>query len=543
MTKRTSPAGAAPPMRRWCGFGSGRCRTAIYWPLAVLLGAALGSSARAQTHTDCAALAQLDLARPGSRITHTIAVAAGPIQGQGAGSAAVRLPAHCLVEGVLEKRTGAGGVEYGIRFAIALPARWNGRFLFQGGGGLNGSVRPPIGAQAAGDRPALARGFAVVSTDSGHSGAVFDSSFFADQQAALNFLYQAIGKVTAVAKRIIAAYYRRGPDHSYFVGCSTGGREAMIASQRYPGDFDGIVAGDPAMRTGYSNLGLRAVSVALNGIARKDAAGHPIAGSGLSASDKTLIVDAVRKACDAKDGLADGMIFNTRACRFAPAKLQCKGDKTAECLAPRQVAAVEKAFAGPKDASGRQVYPGYPYDTGIAASGPGVIPGVLNAAPSPVDPPIPPTTQDVDAEARAAATEISSLGYTYAWTNLSTFASRGGKLLFYHGVSDPWFSVEDTIHYYRKLAADGGGMRRVGSWSRLFLVPGMGHCRSGEATLDRFDLLGAVVDWVERGEAPISVTATGPAFPGRSRPLCPYPSYARYLGYGDPNDAASFACR
>lgn len=509
--------------------------------VAALLCAVASPLAFGQAAQNCAALAKLQLSGARLQITQATRVALAPLTSP-AGKT-VQLPAHCLVRGVLEKRLGAGGVQYGIGFALALPVRWNGRFLFQGGGGLNGTVRPPVGAQAAGDRPALARGFAVVSTDSGHTGAVFDSSFFADQQAALNFLYRAIGKVTSAAKAIIADYYGKGPRYSYFVGCSTGGREAMIASQRYPTDFDGIVAGDPAMRTGYSNLGMRAVSVALNGIAHKDAAGHPIAGSGLSPSDKALIVDAVRKRCDGEDGLADGMIFNTRACHFDPASLRCKGAKNARCLAAKQVVAVEKAFAGPKDASGRQVYPGYLYDTGIAARGRGVISGVLNAAPSPVDPPIPPLTQDVDAEARAAATEISSLGYTYAWTNLSTFSARGGKLLFYHGVSDPWFSVLDTIHYYQRLAARNGGLKRVQSWSRLFLVPGMGHCRSGPATLDHFDMLSAVVDWVERGAAPKSVTATGRDFPGRSRPLCPYPSYARYTGKGDPEVASSFECR
>ena len=511
--------------------------------MAALLCAAASPFAFAQTDQDCAALAKLQLPRARLQVTDATMVARAPLSGPSAGRKAVQLPAHCLVQGELEKRVGAGGAQYGIGFSLALPERWNGRFLFQGGGGLNGTVRPPVGAQAAGDTPALARGFAVVSTDSGHKGTVFDPSFFADQQAALNFLYRAIGKVTAAAKAIIADYYGKRPRYSYFVGCSTGGREAMIASQRYPTEFDGIVAGDPAMRTGYSNLGMRAVSVALNGIAHKDAKGHPIAGTGLSPSDKALVVDAVRKSCDGEDGLEDGMIFNTRACHFDPASLRCKGAKTPGCLAAKQVVAVEKAFAGPKDASGRLVYPGYPYDTGIAASGPDVIPGVLNAAPSPVDPPIPPVTQDVDAEARAAATEISSLGYTYAWTNLSTFSGRGGKLLFYHGVSDPWFSVLDTIDYYRRLAARNGGLRRVQSWSRLFVVPGMGHCRSGPATLDHFDMLSAVVDWVERGTAPKSVTATGQDFPGRSRPLCPYPSYARYTGKGDPEVASSFVCR
>ncbi|HLB31277.1 MAG TPA: DUF6351 family protein, partial [Gammaproteobacteria bacterium] len=154
------------------------------------------------------------------------------------------LPAHCLVEGTLDKRTGVGGVAYAIGFAIAMPDEWNGRFLFQGGGGLNGNVARPLGQAASGDSPALARGFAVVTTDSGHqSQAVFDAAFFADQEAALNFFYQAIGKVTAAAKEIVAAYYGRKAGYSYYMGCSTGGREAMIMSQRYPGYFDGVVAG------------------------------------------------------------------------------------------------------------------------------------------------------------------------------------------------------------------------------------------------------------------------------------------------------------
>ncbi|HEY5411365.1 MAG TPA: DUF6351 family protein, partial [Caulobacteraceae bacterium] len=200
------------------------------------------------------------------------------------------LPAYCRIEGSFERRTGVGGKPYAIGFALALPEAWNGRFLFQGGGGLNGTINPPIGYQAAGDAPALARGFAVVSTDSGHQGAVFDASFMQDQLAALNFAQGSVGKVTQVAKQMVSAYYGRPPRYSYFDGCSTGGREAMLSAERYPDDFDGIVAGDPAMETGYSNIALRWAAVAFNRAAPTDASGKPLAAQLLSKSDKHLVV-------------------------------------------------------------------------------------------------------------------------------------------------------------------------------------------------------------------------------------------------------------
>jgi hypothetical protein len=501
------------------------------------------SPSLAQTPDACAALKALelpDLDLDIERAEHVDAQAAG---GRATGGDRGALPAHCRIDGAFEHRVGVDGRDYAIGFALALPDEWNGRFLFQGGGGLNGTVRPPVGAQAAGDTPALARGFAVVSTDSGHRGAVFDSSFFADQQAMLNFLYSAVGKVTDVARQIVDAYYGRAAAHSYFVGCSTGGREAMIVSQRYPSEFDGVVAGSPAMRTGNSNIGMRSVSVALSRAADKDEDGRPIPGTALSDGDKQLVVDSLLAVCDADDGITDGMIFDPLGCGFDPAELTCAGPKTRQCLSGAQVRAIETAMAGPRDSAGRPVYTGYLYDTGLAASGPGTIPGLLNGAPSPVDPPVPPSTQDIDAEAAEAARAPSSLGDTAAWTNLSTFSQRGGKLLFYHGVSDPWFSALDTVRYYEALAADNGGAERVRDFSRLYLVPGMGHCSGGEATLDRFDMLSAVVGWVEDGQPPDSVVATGAAFPGRSRPLCAYPEHAQYTGTGDPRDAANFECR
>jgi feruloyl esterase len=455
----------------------------------------------------------------------------------------VTLPGYCRLDGVIDRRVGAANVTYGIGFALALPENWNGRFLLQGGGGLNGSVQAPLGASAAGGNPGLARGFAVASTDTGHQGmGGFDASFMQDQQASLDFAYAAIGRVADVAKRVIAEHYRRPPDRSYFAGCSTGGREAMLMAQRYPTYFDGIVAGAPAMRTSFSGIGDQWVAVALNQVAPTNAQGQPVSRDALSDSDKTTVIDGVLNACDALDGLKDGMVFDTNACRFDPQMLVCSGEKRDGCLSAAQAAALEKGFAGPKDSRGRQVYPGFLFDTGIASTQ--GVPGLLHGGSNPVGPGFTAAEMDVDAAVeRALADPAESLTATSRWTNLNTFSGRGGKLIFWHGVSDPWFSALDTVDYYERMTKANGGPEQVRSWSRLFLSPGMGHCGGGPAALDTFDALTAVVDWVENGAAPTSLTATGRAFPDRSRPLCAYPLHAHYKGSGNPEDASSFECR
>jgi tannase/feruloyl esterase len=411
---------------------------------------------------------------------------------------------------------------------VVLPDDWNGRFLQQGGGGLNGSVGFPLGAQAAGTTPALVRGFAVVTTDTGHTGTNgFDANFMREQQAALDFAYQAVGRVASLAKLIVGQYYGRSADHSYFAGCSTGGREGMLMTERYPTYFDGVVVGAPAMRTNFSGIGDEWVVVALN------------QAPPLSDGDKKTIIDGIVNQCDAADGLKDGIVFNTN-CKFDPKLLVCRGPKADGCISSEQAAALEKGFGGPKDSKGRQVYAGFPFDTGIAATQ--GIPGHLNGGRNPVGGPFTATSMDVDARAARALDGNSLLTITSEWTNLNTFSSRGGKLLFYHGVSDPWFSANDTVDYYQRMTMANGGAPQVMNWSRLYLAPGMGHCAGGAAALDSFDLLGAVVDWVEKGTAPDAVVATGRAFPGRSRPLCAYPKHAQYKGSGDVEDAKNFTC-
>jgi feruloyl esterase len=500
--------------------------------------ALIAATAQGQSKSSCEELKQLTIPGVKMEVTRAELLPAGQAPKEGPWSYQGPLPERCQVEGVLNKRVGVDGKSYGIRFAFALPTNWNSDFLMQGGGGSNGIVGAPIGGTAAGDKPALLRGFAVASNDTGHQGGGFDFSFNKDEQAALDFAYDANHKVADVAKQFIAAYYTKPAAHSYFVGCSTGGREGMILTQRYPEEFDGVVSGAPARRTGYSNLASGPwAAVAYNQAAPKDANGQPIIAQALSDEDRKLVIGALLNRCDARDGVADGMIFDPMGCDFDPAVLECKSAKDASCLSAAQVKAIKTAFAGPKNLHGDQVYPGYLFDTGVAAKAP--IPGMLSIGPGIFGPPTKATEIDVDQLARAAEQPlVDALS-----TNLTTFSGHGGKQIFYHGDSDPWFSALDTLGYYKAMAADNGGLEKVSAWSRFFFVPGMGHCGGGQAALDNFDMLDAIVNWVEKGVAPQSVEASGKAFPGRTRPLCAYPKHAQYKGSGDSEKAENFECR
>lgn len=452
------------------------------------------------------------------------------------------IPAYCRVDGEIDKRIGHEDKPYAIGFAIALPKVWNGRFMFQGGGGMNGTVADPIGTQGGGI-PALARGFAVITSDTGHKsgGGGFDTSFMADQEAYMNFLYKAIGKVTIVSKEIVKKHYEKPISYSYYMGCSTGGREAMIMSQRYPDYFDGIVSGAPAMRTNYSNLGTKWMQVSLNQAAPLDEKGNPVPGGGLSEKDSQLLIDSFLNACDMKDGVKDGMVFNVNGCDFDPEEIACKGEKRDDCLTEIQVKAVKQGLAGPVTSGGMRVYSPFAIDTGLNTKV--GIPGLLVMTNSILGSPSKEIKMDIDREYIEKTDGVAAAGDTFLWTNLSTFSGHGGKLIFYHGMSDPWFSALDTVDYYNRLVKANGGAEKVNEWSRLFLVPGMCHCSGGDRTVDSFDMLSAITDWVEKGVAPDKVTATGRNLPGISRPLCPYPKYPYYKGTGDSNNAENFECR
>jgi len=509
--------------------------------LFILAASAAAGTAQTQNTHGCANLINLKI--DGVEFTKAAEVPAGTtIPGPYPGAPGIGpLPAHCRADGVLHRRKGADGEEFGIGFAVALPepAEWNGDFMMQGGGGGNGVVAYPAGASYSGEKPALARGFVVASTDTGHKAKTgpFDFSFMRDQQAYLDFAYQANAEVAEVAKQIVARYYAKPAAYSYFVGCSTGGREGMILSQRFPTVFNGIVSGDPAMRTGLSNLAIgQWIPVAYNQAAPKDASGKPEIEKFLTDADRKVFMDALMKDCDARDGVADGMIFDPLGCHFDPDELACKAGQSQGCIAPEKTAAVKKAFAGPKNSYGTQVYPGFLYDSGIAMTG--FVPGLLAMGTHGIFGPYTTATEiDVDKEALHDSDPLVEP----ASRNMSTFSGSGGKLIFFHGDSDPWFSPLDTLQYYQSLAPANGGADKVSEWSRIFLVPGMAHCGGGPS-LDHFDMLSAVVEWVERHQAPDSVIATGQAFPGRSRPLCAYPKHAQYTGNGNSEDAKNFRC-
>jgi len=508
----------------------------------VLLACSIAAQTQSEPTYRCAGLKRATLA--GVEITSSEPVAAGKtIAPAYPGASAVGpLPAHCRVDGMINRRKGTDGVEFGIGFSVALPepSAWNGDFMMQGGGGANGVVAYPTGASYTGDKPALSRGFAVASTDSGHKAKTggFDFSFMRDQQAYLDFAYMANAEVAGVAKQIIDRYYAKPVAYSYFVGCSTGGREGMILSQRFPTVFNGIVSGDPAMRTGLSNLAIAQwIPVAYNQASPKDASGKPEIDKFLTEKDRQIFMDGLMRQCDARDGVADGMIFDPIGCDFDPAVLACKSGEADTCIAPEKIAAIKIAFAGPTNAYGSQVYPGFLYDAGIASTT--GISGLLALSKNGLFGPYTTATElDVDSVALHASDPLAEP----ASTNLSTFSQNGGKLIFFHGDSDPWFSPLDTLGYYKSLAATNRGADEVAEWSRMFLVPGMAHCGGGPS-LDHFDMLSALVGWVEKGAAPESVVATGSAFPGRSRPLCAYPKHAHYTGSGDTQDARNFQCR
>jgi len=473
------------------------------------------------------------------------------------------LPAHCVVRGAIAPRVGVDGRPYEIRFELRLPTAWTGRFFYQGGGGNDGNVAPAIGRNTGSfNGPALARGFAVVTTDAGHQGA--GPEFGLDRTARIDHAYAAHERTARTAKALLASYYGRSADRSYFVGCSGGGRQGMMFAQRYPDYFDGIVACAPAMSVSSgATIAAAWDTITFDAIAPQGPDGGRVLGRAFSPADLDLVASGILAACDADDGVADGMVQRADTCRFDPASLRCTGEKDATCLSAAQVTALARAFNGPHDSTGQRLYVGQPWDPGIAAPGwrqwklGTSVTAVPNAANTTLmagalvheffTPPDPSFSMlDFDFDRDPARMEAFSREYdTFRDATLAAFRARGGKLLIFHGAADGIFSALESVDYYTRLATNHGGIAATRAWTRLFLIPGMNHCAGGPAT-DSYDGLSAIVDWVENGVTPDRVLATAlPAnryFPGRTRPLCPFPSYARYTGTGNIEDAASFVC-
>jgi feruloyl esterase len=470
------------------------------------------------------------------------------------------LPAHCLLRGEVNKHQGADGKSYGDIFELRMPADWNGRLLFQGGGGLDGVVEPAIGLGGTFDRPALARGYAVVSTDGGHEAdpkvPQDMGSFGSDPAALADYQYRSTQLVTDAAKTILLKHYGEKPKRSYFRGCSNGGREGLMAVQRYPEYFDGVIAGAPAFHLTRAMVAEAWNTMQFSAIAPLDAMGQPQLSKALSESDLQLLSHAVLAKCDALDGVKDDLISNPEACHFDPLELQCAGEKTDHCLGAPQVNALKKAMSGPVDSHGNPLYSDWPYDSGFAGAGwrawilgsdamPAINtlifpPAVNQMALAGKRPPIDIFHFDFDRDAtrlnKVAAALLNSDS-----PDLAAFRKRGGKLILYTGLSDPVFSANDLMRYYKDIMRASGGQERTFEYARLFLLPGVNHC-SGGPGLDSFDSLTALEEWVEEGEPPTHMIVKGNAFPGRTRPMCPYPLTPIYNGWGNTENAASFSC-
>ncbi len=446
-------------------------------------------------------------------------------------------------------------MRYGTGIEVRLPEQWNQRLLFQGGGGLNGVLNPAFG-NVAGFPSALARGFAVISTDGGHRGRNnIDARFGVDQQAKLDFAYQAVERSTREAKSLLQKFYERKPAYSYFMGCSTGGREAMMAAQRMPIEFDGVVAGNPSFNLTRIAANQVWSLQAVTRIAPRDAAGRPMLYAAFSDVQLRAVSDAVLQRCDALDGLRDGMVNDFQACTFDPRQLVCGTVDAPEgkCLTAAQADGLRTIFGGARNSRGDKLYGSYTYDTGIAepawrsmhlgsATSPPANASLgrdtlREFAITPPDPTLDPLQFDFDRD-MARTDETAAINDPVA-ALLSTFAQRGSKMIVYHGLSDQAMATGALTDWYQRLTPrEAAGPQQ---WARLFLIPGMTHCAGGQST-DRFDMLSAIQGWVEQGRPPDRVLASGRAFPDTTRPLCPFPRVARYTE-GDPRDAGSFACR
>jgi pimeloyl-ACP methyl ester carboxylesterase len=490
---------------------------------------------------------------------------------------------HCRVTGLMNQRVSpVDGKTYAIGFEMRLPKAWNGRFYHQGNGGIDGQVVTAMGATGGGPlTSALLQGFAVLSSDAGHTLAQGGPAFGLDPQARLDYGYQAVGSLTPMAKELLAVAYEKAPDRSYFGGCSNGGRHTLVAAARYAADYDGFLAGAPGYRLPLAALANIWGAQRYATVATGDPRTPPGLETAFTAAERAMLANAVLARCDALDGATDGLVQDTRACQRA-FKLNrdvptCRGDRDGTCLTRDQKAVVASISRGATTSTGERFYAPFPYDAGIAGSGTAfwefTAPLMLDSGAVGVIFKVPPSTEaladgpgfslglDIDKTlAELYATndtyQESSMSFMTppADDDLSDVHRRGGKVIVYHGVSDQIFSVKDTVTWYRGLLRQSSG--KPSDVARLYSIPGMGHCSGGPAT-DQADFLSPLVAWVEQGTAPQALVASarGPGNPGgvnpdvpaqwapdRTRPLCPYPQVARYLGTGDVERAQNWAC-
>ncbi len=526
---RTGRDASTPPLRSGGGGPEGRRgRLFLLGSAAAFALAAPPQAAAAQAPSDaqCAALA-----RPG--LLPDTAVSAARIVPE-----AGRVPAHCEVTGVASP---VAGSRIGVVFR--LPAEWNGKIIGYGGGGWAGNVRIETAAQD------LARGYATMQTDGGHpSPNAGDSTWVApggvvDEVALNDFAWRAVHTMTEVGKQAAAAFYGRPHTRAYFQGCSTGGRMALMEAQRFPGDYDGVIAGAPV----YS------LRVQLGEIYRDWIWAQP--GAAITPAHITLVHEAVLARCDRLDGVADGVLTDPKACAFDPKDLECKaGQSGAQCLTAPQVLAFQRAYTQVNGPDGTPLIfayakgsePGWTGALNITAD-PVRAAGVRNLnlrAPMFGDPNFSFAGFDPVRDTPRARAGAFAKYYEADNPDLKPFLARG-KLILWHGLDDPLPSPWGTEDYWKRMQAATGA---AGQNAAFFLAPGVLHCGGGPG-VNSFDMVAALDAWVTGGAAPTRIVGVrlaapnAPAAPALSRPICAYPALPRYDGRGDANKPESFACK
>jgi feruloyl esterase len=444
-----------------------------------------------------------------------------------------------------------------IKIQVWLPASgWNGKLLGIGNGGFAGLIDEMQMANA------VKHGYAATATDTGHTGSPVDAAWaIGHPEKVIDFGHRGIHEMTRVAKTVAQTYYSKAAQHSYFAGCSDGGREALMEAQRYPEDYDGILAGAPA--NNWTPL-LTTAAYDTQALTLDPASFIPQA-------KIPTVAAAVNAACDEIDGVRDGILNDPRQCHFDPATIQCKAEDSDKCLTAPQVTALKKLYAGTPDASGNIVFPGYlpgsengeggwgmwitgpaPAKSLMAFFGNGFFSGfVYEKADWDYK------TFSVD-KGLKAANEKTAQALNATDPNLKAFQQRGGKLILYHGWNDPAISALNTVNYYDAMTKSMG-KKDVDSFVRLYMAPGVQHCEGGPGP-DSFGQVGelefensshsvdaALEEWVEKGTSPGSIVASkyegnDRAHAKMTRPLCAYPQAAKYKGSGDTNDAGNFAC-
>ena len=504
-------------------------RAAVF--AAVLAAVALVHTMGMHAIASCETLSSLSL--PLTTITLAQSVPAGdfspPAGGPEAGQKLSDLPAFCRVAATLRPSSDSD-----IKIEVWMPTSgWNGKFQAVGNGSWVGTISYPAMSQA------LQRGYATSSTDTGHTGNSA-SVVLGHPEKVTDFSYRAVHEMTVTAKAIINSFYGTRPRYSYWNGCSTGGRQGLKEAQRFPNDYDGIVAGAPAADSASIWTGMMWVAHAT----LKDPVSY------IPTSKYPMIHQAVVGACDALDGLKDGLIDDPRRCHFDPKVLACKSGDGPACLTAPQVEAARKILSPPIiPRLGMELYPGLEPGTelGWAAQAGGPEPAFNG-----VDRLKYVVFKNPNWDWRtfnfhtdvALADKIANDTVNAIDPNLHAFVQRGGKLLMYHGWSDQSIAPRNSINYYNRVMKTMDAAAKTTEWLRLFMVPGMAHCRGGQGP-NSFDAVGAIEQWVEKRQAPDQIIASHSTDGkiDRTRPLCPYPQVARYKGTGNTDDAVNFVCK